>query len=557
MRFLHCSVAVVALLAAPLAAQGPAGGTRSDSYVVFMRGAAIGRENVTTRVDATGTTITSQGRMGAPVNSVLQHAELQYGPAGTAQRLTVEAVTAGVAATVRSSFKDGSVTTQASSQGKTGSTTQTVASGAVIIPGGVFGAFTALTPRLRSAAVGDQVPLFIIPDGEFAARVTAVRNERMQTGGSVFDVKRIELTIPGTGLDTTLDLTTASDDTLLRISIPGRGIDVLRQDIAGANTRTEVYSNPGEQQALVPALGFNLASTLTMPAAAATSAPPTLKLPAVVLVGDQEATNRDAVGAGAPAMAQLAGALASAGFMVIRYDNRGSGQSGGRPESASLADYADDARAVVKWVAARKDVDTKRIAMVGYGTGAWISLFAAAHDKKIAAVVTLAASSSTGDQFVLEQQRLQLAEARAAEPELAEKQALQKRVHAAVLTGKGWDKLPQGVQRNADTPWFHSFLTFDPSAVIGDIKAPILIVHGALDREVPVEHAERLAAAARKGDSTSVGVVTVRSTNHLLMPSETGSVGEYNTLSARDISTDLTGAVTAWLAKVLPAPVKK
>ena len=34
--------------------------------------------------------------------------------------------------------------------------------------------------------------------------------------------------------------------------------------------------------------------------------------------------------------------LADAGILVVRYDRRGGGQSGGRTETATLADYADD-----------------------------------------------------------------------------------------------------------------------------------------------------------------------------------------------------------------------
>ncbi len=45
------------------------------------------------------------------------------------------------------------------------------------------------------------------------------------------------------------------------------------------------------------------------------------------------------------------------GFIVVRYDKRGVGQSGGRDESATIQDYADDVRAVVEFLRKRKDVD--------------------------------------------------------------------------------------------------------------------------------------------------------------------------------------------------------
>ena len=105
---------------------------------------------------------------------------------------------------------------------------------------------------------------------------------------------------------------------------------------------------------------------------------------------------------------------------------------------------------------------------------------------------------------------------------------------------------------SADTPWFQSFLAYDPATVIDDIDAPILIVHGGLDRETPVAHAERLADLARKGESKSVEVVIVRGVNHVLLPALTGEVGEYQTLTDRNISNDVTSTVGGWLTRTMP-----
>ena len=86
--------------------------------------------------------------------------------------------------------------------------------------------------------------------------------------------------------------------------------------------------------------------------------------------------------------------------------------------------------------------------------------------------------------------------------------ALQQQIHSAVLTGKGWDIVPPQLRKEADTPWFQSLLTFDPAKVVEDERQPLLFVHGALDKQVPVEHVERLSDLARKESaSKSVEVV--------------------------------------------------
>ncbi|MEQ1575043.1 MAG: alpha/beta fold hydrolase, partial [Vicinamibacterales bacterium] len=280
--------------------------------------------------------------------------------------------------------------------------------------------------------------------------------------------------------------------------------------------------------------------------------PPILptRFPAVVLLSDSGANDRDGYAAGVPIVGQLAGAMADAGFLSVRYDKRGTGQSGGRAESATLSDFADDASVVVKWLQARKDVDPKRIAVLGHGEGAWVALLAAGRDNRIAAVVALAAPSTTGAELVLEQQLSTLDRLNVSPGERQEKIALQKKIHSAVVSGTGWEGVPPEMRRQADTPWFQSLLAFDPAKVIRNVRQPMLFLHGQIDRQIPVEHVERIANLARTtSKSKSVEVVTVRGANHLLVPAVTGEAAEYGTLPSRNVSPDVTTAITGWLSK--------
>src|SRR5205823_8942390 len=128
------------------------------------------------------------------------------------------------------------------------------------------------------------------------------------------------------------------------------------------SSRTVRISRANDEAVTIPSNGFTLAGTLSRPASSTVP-----RLPAVVLAGGSGGGDRDGFVAGVPILGQIAGALADAGFIVIRYDKRGMGQSGGRAEAATLADYADDLRAAVKFLEARKDVDPKRLAVVGHG----------------------------------------------------------------------------------------------------------------------------------------------------------------------------------------------
>jgi len=199
-------------------------------------------------------------------------------------------------------------------------------------------------------------------------------------------------------------------------------------------------------------------------------------------------------------------------------------------------------------------VDPKRIVLLGHGDGAWVALLTAAREKRVAAVVSIAGAATPGTELNLEQQRLALSRSTLPQSDRDRRIALQKQIQSAVLTGKGWEGVPPELRRQADTPWFQSFLQFEPREVIEDVRQPLLLVHGALDRQVPVEHLERLAELARtESDSKSVEVVVVRGVNHLLLPAVTGEVAEYATLTDRNVSRDVTVAVTEWLTRTLAA----
>ena len=544
----HCTWALVAVLAAPVYAQEPA---RPAAYSLFLGGRPAGTENITVRTDANGTTITSDARFGAPLNITLRRSEVHYTADWTPVSFHAEGSFNGTDATLETAFNNGSAVTTGNEGTIPINITQPVSPKTVVLPTAFgFAGYTAMAKRLATDLPGTELHAYIPPRVDFAIRVREVHNEQMQVGTSVFAVRRYELlfTQPSGDLPVSLTATTSGD--LVRLTVTAQGIDLIRSDVASSNSRTQVFSNPGDEAVNIPAPGFNLAATITRPRNASATA----KLPAVILLGASASNDRDGVILGVPTLGQLAGALADAGFLAVRYDRRGSGQSGGRSESATLSDLADDARVVVKWLADRNDVDRKRIALAGYSEGAMVALVTASHDKGVAAVVSINAPSTTGAEQILEEQQLELSASILPQTEKDKRVALQKQVQQAVMTGKGWEGIPPDVKKAADTPWFQSVLAYDPVKVLDDVRQPLLIVHGGLDKQVPPAHADQLADLARKeSKSKSVDVVIVRGVNHLMTPAITGETSEYGTLSDRNVSKDVLSAVTTWLAQTFAA----
>lgn len=308
----------------------------------------------------------------------------------------------------------------------------------------------------------------------------------------------------------------------------------------------------GDADVFIGATGFSLGGTMTRPLSI------TGRAPVVILAAGPGPQDRDHLSYGLPLFAQLAQSLSQAGYVVVRYDSRGVGRSGGRTESSRLEEYTDDAVSVVNWLRERDDIDRNRIAILGYGENGAIALSAARRTDRIAAVVLVNAPGRTGREVALEQQALALVGPQISETERANRLALQARVLDAVVSGNGWERISTDVREQADTPWFRSWLLFDPADTIRRMNQPILIVHGALDTELSPGHAAQLEAQSRARKNrpvTHTQATVLPGVNHLMTRAKTGSVEEYGTIDPRTIAPEVSSALTTWLGTALaPRP---
>ena len=522
-----------------------AGGT---TYRLFLRGAPIGSEQINVTRAAEGWTIVSSGRLGAPIDVVGRRVQARYTPDWIPVELSFDGTVRGQQQSIRTVIEGTTAKTEIRIAGQPTEKSDTIAAdGVLVLPNSFFGPYEALAARLRTASPGATIPVYAVPQGSFSVRVGDSAPEQIQTAGGMVSTRRTHMTLmlQGAGLDA--DLWTDQSGRLVRISIPLQGVEFVREDVAAVSSRTVPISRPNDEPVKIPGNGFVLAGTLSRPTSSAET-----RLAAVVLVGGSGPTDRDEMTYGIPVLGQIANALAEAGFIVLRYDKRGIGQSGGRAEAASLADFAEDVRAAVKWLSDRKDVDAKRIAVAGHSDGGSVALMAAAREKRIAGAVVLGTSGVTGAELVLAQQQRVLSRSKMTAEEQQAKVDLQKRIHEAVITGKGWDQLPADVRRQVDNPEYQSILLNDPSKVMPNVKQPILIVQGELDTQVEPPNADKLEALARKRkNAPPVDVVKVPGVNHLLVPAKTGEVDEYGTLTDKQVSANVTNAIVTWLKKTL------
>ena len=221
----------------------------------------------------------------------------------------------------------------------------------------------------------------------------------------MIDVRTYALTFQNPGNPLEAIVWTDETGRLLKFEVPAQALIFVREDLASVATRALVVSRDGDLSVRIPGNGFNLAGTLSQP-----SGPAAGRIRRA-LPGDRA---RRRVGARSIATrwspvsrcsALLATPLADAGYYVLRYDKRGVGQSGGRAETATLQDFAEDVRAVVSFLRKRKDVDPDRIVLFGHSEGGLVALLAASRDEDLAGVVLAAAPSGPGGELVLEQQQ--------------------------------------------------------------------------------------------------------------------------------------------------------
>jgi pimeloyl-ACP methyl ester carboxylesterase len=550
MHFNCTAVAVALLAAAPAFAQPAAAPQPGEStFNIMVRGQQIGRQTASLARDASGWIITSTGKIDPPIDLTITRFEMKYSPDWQPMELTIAGIQQKSSIALSTSFTTTTAINEITQQGKTVSKEDQITARSVVLPNNFWGAYEALAVRLGESEAGAVVPIYVAPSAEIKLTVNAVSPLTLTGGGTTINARKYDVTIANIGANVPATVVVDDQSRLVRFEIPAAGLTVVREDASSVAIRTQTSRNPTDADVRVTANGFTLAGTVTTPPEVAGR----LRSPGIVLIGGSGPVDRDETVAGIQIFTQLAGALAANGAVVVRYDKRGVGQSGGRTESATLDDYADDAIAVVKWLKKRPDVDSRRIIVVGHSEGSAVALIAAAREDDIRGVVSIAGPGVKGEQLILEQQKHLLDQSSTSEADKQAKIELQKKIETAVLTGTGWEGIPPELRKQADVPWFRSLLAYDPARVLQKVKQPLLIIQGDLDTQVPKDQADKLADIARgRKKSKPPEVVHIPGVNHLLVPAKTGEVSEYPSLTDKTISPKVAASITDWIKMALP-----
>ena len=257
--------------------------------------------------------------------------------------------------------------------------------------------------------------------------------------------------------------------------------------------------------------GFDLAGTLTLPAGKG-------PFPAVVLVTGSGAQDRNETILGHQPFLVIADYLTRRGFAVLRYDDRGVGQSKGTFKGALTTDFTTDAQAAMAYLRTRPDIRPRQVALMGHSEGGSIVWQAAAQPGGPDLAVALAGPGLPGDVILLRQQKDLARAAGADSATIGGNYRLHRalfaelhRLPATLPTNQLLDRLApilrqqlpnlspeQARQQLAATlgdPWMRAFLLSDPAPYLALVKCPVLALNGTNDLQVAAD--ENLPAIAR------------------------------------------------------------
>jgi uncharacterized protein len=308
---------------------------------------------------------------------------------------------------------------------------------------------------------------------------------------------------------------------------------------------------------------ISLAGTLTLPLGQG-------PFPAAILISGSGPHDRDETISGHRPFLVLADHLTRKGIAVLRFDKRGIGKSNGAYDRATSEDFAGDVQAALSYLRSRKEIDAKRMGLIGHSEGGLIAPMVAARSKEVAWIVLLAAPALKGEETLLLQSELILRAGGVNEEEIAKTREFNKQAYALVRqesdaaklqaklsnlvesSGMSASLLPGALQsqvRLMASPWFRFFLDYDPVPVLQKTLCPVLALNGEKDLQIASkENLEQIRKAFQRGGNKDFQITELPGLNHLFQHGPTGAPVEYGSVE-ETMAPEALNAISDWIVK--------
>ncbi len=293
-----------------------------------------------------------------------------------------------------------------------------------------------------------------------------------------------------------------------------------------------------------------LAGTLTLPEGYG-------PFPVAILITGSGIQNRDEEIMGHKPFMVIADYLTRKGVAVLRYDDRGYGESTGDFMTSTTHNFANDAMGAINFLSNDNRIDHQNIGIIGHSEGAMIAPVLAAKKPTIAFIVMLAGSGLSGQETLLLRSEKLLIKSGENQEYIQQVLDLNKKIYqiainepddeiAAKKIRKAYSKFTSKMSEEEKrrrgfneyvveagikdmlNPWMRYFLSFDIKPYLMKTHCPVLILNGDKDIQVPPrENIPPIESALQKAGNTDYKVVVLPDLNHLFQTATTGYPDEY------------------------------
>jgi len=368
------------------------------------------------------------------------------------------------------------------------------------------------TLRLEVKSIGG------VYEGKVSEGFLVIEGEWKQSGGTFpLTVKRVDKAVE-----------------ILRPQVPKKPYPYIEEEVAYENKEA----------------GITIAGTLTLPPGKGPS-------PAVLLISGSGPQDRDETIYNHRPFLVLADYLTRQGIAVLRVDDRGVGESTGDFSQATSEDFASDVLAGVEYLKTFKEIDPKKIGLIGHSEGGIIAPMVAVKSPDVAFIILMAGTGLTGEEILYLQGALISRAMGVSEEDIIKKRQFNEKIFSVLIEEKDseiaeerlrqmfeedWEKMSDEEKEQIGdsevfleaqlqsllSPWLKFFLTYDPKPTLSKVKCPVLAINGEKDLQVPPkENLSAIEEALKVGGNQNYTIIELPNLNHLFQTAQTGLPAEY------------------------------
>lgn len=295
--------------------------------------------------------------------------------------------------------------------------------------------------------------------------------------------------------------------------------------------------------------GVTLSGTFTFPFSKTA-------FPVVILISGAGPSDRDGSILGHKPFWILADYLTRQGIAVLRFDKRGCGKSTGNFQNATTEDFASDVLAGIEYLHSRKDIDSKKIGLIGLSEGGIIAPMAALKSENVAYIVLMAACGVNGEEMMCAWSESIEKDKGSTEESIEKDRKYKKELFAILKNEKNFDVAAKQLRKiilnhtiskekkdelssfeseaidaevnYLNTHWFRYFLAYEPALALRKIQIPVLALNGELDKQIlSKQNLSAISQALKEAGNKNFKVIELPRLNHIFQTCQDGSFTEY------------------------------